>query len=183
MNNEVLQYEKPCDILVHYVHDVHKIKKSQGESIMEMIAKGVAEVRSNFSVFLDEADKRPALIKRRRTNYLVIPDTVLLEAVPLKIKLFYEYDEEAANTPNVDGAYVTTCDIFESVFGWGDTKEEAYESFKEGLIGFCQLAYNDFDFFSKDPTRKTEILPVIKIMSILSKGGEVDSLIEEVAEL
>jgi len=156
-----------------------KIMSIQGDGTMALIVKGVAEVRGNFSLFLDEADERPAFISRRRKNYMVIPDHVIAEMVPLSIKVSYEVDEDALNNPDIDGAYIAECDVFRDVYGWGKTKEIALESFVEGLIGFCEVFYNDFESFSKAPNRKNEILPVIKIISILSRGGNIRELIKE----
>ena len=141
---------------------------------MEVVAKGASEARKNFSLFLDEAEKRPGFINRRRSTYIVIPSNAIEKIASLKIKVAYCHDDMDAGR-----VYYTKNPVFPDVVGWGDTKEQALSSFVDGLKDFCSIFYEDFYGFSRAPNRQGQVFPVLAILSIMSNGGDVSEIIED----
>jgi len=145
---------------------------------MDRYVMGAAEARENFSVFLDNAESRPSFINRRRSTFIVMPDSFFELLVPKKIKIIIEHDEEAEkNTDKYDGAYFAYGDVFDDIIGWGNTKEEAVASFKDNLIEFCTAFYENFSVYAAAPNRKAQIPYVIKIVNHIGRGGELSDII------
>ena len=140
---------------------------------MGVVAKGASEARENFSMFLDESEKRPGFISRRRSTYVVIPSSVIEKIAPLKIMVAYCHDDMGTGR-----VYYTKNHIFPDVVGWGDTKAQALSSFIDGLKDFCNIFYEDFYSFSRAPNRQEQIFPVLAILSIMSNGGDISEIIE-----
>lgn len=152
---------------------------------MDIIAKKAAKARENFSEFLDEADKRPVFINRKRETYVVFPTQFINSHDPWKIKIRYGYDETEGASSQLkqrqpkERVYFTKNDIFPDVIGWGNSKSEALRSFTEDLIALCYDFYDNFHIYSSIPCRQHQTMPVLKILSVIASGGDVTSIIEE----
>ena len=141
---------------------------------MSVIVMKASKARENFSELLDDAEKRPIFINRKREKYIVLPAHLISCSDSWKIKISFGYDITEGKR-----VYFTKNDIFPDVIGWGSTKSEAVSDFKEGVTDLCHDFYNNFHIYSLAPNRQQQIMPVLRLLSIIVSGGDISELIEE----
>ena len=141
---------------------------------MNVVAIKASKARENFSELLDNAEKRPVFINRKREKYIVLPTHLISCSDSWKIKVSFGYDETEG-----ERVYFTKNAVFPDVIGWGNTKSEAVNSFSEGIIELCHDFYNNFYLYSLAPNRQHQIMPVLRLLSIIVSGGNISDFIEE----
>jgi predicted RNase H-like HicB family nuclease len=82
-----------------------------------------------------------------------------------------------------DGSYFTDNILMPEMIGFGETKELALISFKEGIIMFCKWYRTDFEDMLKAPNRKHQWSIAAKILMYLEIYGNVDGLVEVVDKI
>ena len=141
---------------------------------MSVVAIKASKAREHFSELLDDADKRPVFINRKREKYIVLPAHLICSSDSWKIKISFGYDDTEG-----ERVYFTKNAIFPDIIGWGNSKPEAINSFSEGLTELCHDFYNNFHIYSLAPNRQQQIMPVLRLLSFIVRGGNISELIEE----
>ena len=145
-----------------------------GGKLMSVVAMKASVARGNFSELLDDVEKRPIFINRKRENYIVLPLHLIRYSDPWKIKVTFGYDDTKEGR-----VYFTKNNIFPDLIGWGNTKAEAIRSFVESIVELSHDFYDKFHIYSLAPNRQQQIMPILKILSIIVSGGNISELIEE----
>ena len=141
---------------------------------MSVVAMKASKARENFSEMLDDAGKRPIFINRKREKYVVLPAHLISCSDSWKIKVSFGYDDTED-----ERVYFTKNDIFPDIIGWGNSKIEAVNSFKNNLIELCNDFYSNFHLYSLAPNRQQQIMPVLRLLSMIVSGQDISMLIEE----
>ena len=140
---------------------------------MAVVAMKASKAREKFSELLDDAEKRPVFINRKREKYIVLPAHLISCSDSWKIKISFGYDITEGKR-----VYFTKNDIFPDVIGWGNTKSEAVSSFSQRLTELCHEFYDNFHIYSAAPNRQQQIMPVLRILSSIVSGGKISEFIE-----
>ena len=141
---------------------------------MSVVAIKSSKAREHFSELLDDADKRPVFINRKRDKYMVLPTHFISRSDSWKIKISFGYDDTEG-----ERVYFTKNAVFPDIIGWGNSKSEAISSFSEGITELCHDFYNNFHIYSAAPNRQQQIMPVLRLLSIIVSGGNISELIIE----
>ena len=141
---------------------------------MGIVALQASKAREHFSELLDDAEKKPVFIKRKREKYMVLPAHLMSISDSWKIKISFGYDETEEGC-----VYFTKNTLFPDVIGWGNTKREAVRSFLEGITDLCHDFYDNFQIYSAAPNRQQQIIPVLRLLSTIVSGGNISDMIEE----
>jgi len=135
--------------------------------------KGVAEVRSKLSEFLDNAAYGPEYIKRKRDVFTVVPSNLLEFAIPCVFTISFGYDNTKSGR-----IYFTKNDLIPDIIGFGDTKEKAIDSFVSDIKDLCQDYRNNPQLYMIAPNRKEQIPAILKASTILARGGDLREMID-----
>jgi len=146
---------------------------SERENEMYDQTKGVAEVRSKFSEFLDNAAYGPEYIRRKRDVFAVVPSSLLEFAIPYVFAISFGYD-----TTKAGRIYFTKNNLIPDIIGFGDTKEKAIDSFVAEVENLCQDYRNNPQLYMIAPNRKKQVPAIIKASTILARGGDIREMIE-----
>jgi len=136
---------------------------------MSGVSHPATKVRQEFADFLDDARLRPQYIKRRNSQYIVVPAETFEMLVPLVIKVRDIRDE--------DEGHYTQNSQFPDVIGFGASAEEALSSFKEGLIDYAYEYYERFPFFSVAPGCSEQAPLILRLVSHFERYGNIDSIV------
>jgi hypothetical protein len=136
---------------------------------LRRVSVSATEARGRFADLLDDARKRPQLIRRRRQSFVLMPvdDMTRFPSDKIHLRVVHE-----------DGIYVTENDEIDDVIGWGDTREEAIDSFLEDLVMFSYMYYDHFDEFITAPNRVGQWSIVLKVVSLLDGGLTPTDIVE-----
>jgi hypothetical protein len=136
---------------------------------MVSVIEKATEVRREFADFLDDAQRRPKFMKRRRQQYVVLPAEMLDVMAPQTVQVSLLSDE--------DGTYFTDCPAVADVIGFGKSEQEALDSFAEGLVSFCYEYYDNFALYSAAPNRVAQLPLVTAVVSHYERSGSIADLI------
>jgi hypothetical protein len=139
---------------------------------MVPVVEKATEVRKEFADFLDDAQRRPKFIKRRKYQYVVLSADMLDAMAPLSIDVKLLKDE--------DGGFYTDCTAAPDVIGFGSSKQEALDSFADGLVSFCYEYYENFALYSATPNRVIQLPLVTKVVSRFERMSDITGLIKVV---
>jgi len=134
--------------------------------------KGVAEVRSKFSEFLDGAAYGPEYIKRKREVFTVVPSSLLEFAIPYVFTISFGCDNTKSGR-----VYFTKNDLIPDIIGFGDTKEKAVSSFIEEIKDLCRDYRKNPQLYMIAPNRKEQVPVIIKASTILARNGDIRDMI------
>jgi len=134
------------------------------------VSHPATRVRQEFADFLDDARTCPQYIKRRNYQYIVLPVEIFEALVPLVVTVKERTDE--------DGSHFTENTQFPDVIGFGETTQEAFDSFKEGLASYSYEYYDRFSLFSVAPGRAEQAPMILRIISHYERYGNLDEIIK-----
>jgi hypothetical protein len=136
---------------------------------MSRVSSSATKVRQEFADFLDDARQRPQYVQRRSYQYIVVPAETFEALVPLDIKVKDIIDE--------DGSHFTENTQFPDVIGFGPSAEDAFDSFKEGLVSYSYEYYDCFAYYSVAPERKEQAPMILRLISHYERFGNLDEII------
>jgi hypothetical protein len=137
---------------------------------MVPVAEQATEVRKEFADFLDDAQRRPKFIKRRKYQYVLLSAEILEALAPVSLDVKLLKDE--------DGGFYTDCTMAPDVIGFGASKQEALDSFADGLVSFCYEYYENFALYSAAPNRIAQLPLVTMVVSHFEQSKDILDLIK-----
>ena len=137
------------------------------ERVVDMLAMSATEVRKNWSTVLDEVREKPQFVKRTH-DFSVLMNTdllnLLLDDVKVLVVTVCDGNEFVVSSADVD------------IVSSGNSEKEAIDSFISDLMEYCQEFYDEFDFWSSAPNRKSHIPIVLKVCAAKNKK-EVENIV------
>jgi hypothetical protein len=155
---------------VMYNNNICKNQHNAKETLVIPVTEQATEVRKDFADFLDDAQRRPKFIKRRKYQYVVLSTEMLDALAPQKVELQILSDEGSG--------YYTECSVAPDVIGFGASEQETIESFANGLVSFCYEYYENFAFYSAAPNRIAQLPLVTKVVSHYERFHDIAALIK-----
>jgi hypothetical protein len=137
---------------------------------MTPVSAASSEVRKSFSEFLDDARIKPQYIKRRKQVFITMPAESFDVVAPSKIILKTIRDR--------NGSFYTHNEVLPEIIGYGKAKEDAIDSFLDGLVSFAYEYYDNFQLYSASPGRAKQAPIIMKIISIFERGISVSDILE-----
>ena len=135
-----------------------------------MITLNATDVRKEWSMIIDKAIReKPQFFKRTR-DYMMLSDINFLET------LLTAYNFKADKYVEEDGSITLSLkeiDLAEN----GITEEEVKQKLAQSILVYSEDFYNDFNYWSSSPNRKSHIPYVFKAL-ILGDSNKIKELIE-----
>lgn len=132
-----------------------------------MLAMSATDVRKNWSTVLDEVREKPQFVKRTH-DFSVLMNTdllnLLLDDVKVSVNIIRDENKFVVSSDDVD------------IVSSGNSEKEAIDNFIFDLMEYCQEFYDEFDFWSSAPNRKSHIPVVLKVCAAKNKK-EVENII------
>ncbi len=134
----------------------------------DMLTMNATDVRKDWSLVIDSVIReKPQFIKRTR-DYMILSDfhlmEMLLSAYTFTVKKYIEDDDSVTLSLN-------EIDLVENA----NTEEQAKRKLAESILEYSENFYNDFNYWSTAPNRKTQIPYVFKALIVddVEKIGEL----------
>lgn len=134
----------------------------------DMLTMNATDVRKDWSEVVDKVVReKPQFIKRTR-DYLMLSDLNFMESL---LGVYSYTAEEFIENDKSITLSLNEIDLVEN----GQTQAEAKQRLAESILEYSENFYNDFNYWSVAPNRKSHIPYVIKalILGDTEKIGEL----------
>lgn len=142
----------------------------KNKGIKKMIITNATEARKDWSITIDSVIRdKPRVIKRTH-DYLMLLNIDVLE------NILSSYAFHAEKFTEDDGSITLSLDEIDLVEN-GKDENQAKELLAKSILGYAEDYYDEFQYWSSDPARKTHIPYVLKAL-ILNDASKIKESIQ-----